>query len=43
MKTIVFTVLLFFALMSVSLADNGVVSLRSHHDVKTTADRLEDV
>ena len=42
MKTIVFTVLLFFVLVPVAFADNGVVSLKSHHDVTTTADRLED-
>jgi uncharacterized protein (DUF302 family) len=32
---------LFFA--SVTYADNGIISIRSSHDVKTTVDRLENI
>jgi uncharacterized protein (DUF302 family) len=33
--------ILFFA--SVTYADNGIISIRSSHDVKTTVDRLENI
>jgi uncharacterized protein (DUF302 family) len=33
--------ILFFA--SVTYADNGIISIKSSHDVKTTVDRLENI
>jgi len=41
MHKIIVCLVSYFFLVSFALADNGLVSVKSAHDVKTTADRLE--
>lgn len=42
MKTIIIAAVMFFLAVPVVSADSGIVSVKSSHDVKTTADRLVD-
>lgn len=41
MRTIILTIISLFLFSSMAVADNGLVNVKSNHDVKTTADRLE--
>lgn len=41
MRKIIVCLVSYFFLVSFAFADNGLVSVKSAHDVKTTADRLE--
>ena len=41
MRTLFFIIIFSFFFISLSLAADGVVTVKSSHDVKTTADRLE--
>ncbi len=41
MRGSLFTFVLFLASVPLSFADNGTISVKSAHDVRTTADRLE--
>ena len=41
MQKIFFTIIVVFLLTTSTYADSGLISLKSAHDVKTTADRLE--
>jgi uncharacterized protein (DUF302 family) len=41
MRQILFTITALFLLASQAYADNGIISVRSSHEVKATADRLE--
>ena len=43
MRKLLLTVVICFFLVSWASADNGLVNVKSAHDVKTTADRLEAV
>lgn len=43
MRTLILAVISFFLFTSPSAADNGLVSVKSNHDVKATADRLENI
>jgi uncharacterized protein (DUF302 family) len=43
MRKLVLTSVVFFFLVSFAAAESGLVSVKSAHDVKTTADRLENV
>ncbi len=42
MRKLVLTLVLLFSFVSLASADNGVISIKSSHDVKSTADRLEN-
>jgi uncharacterized protein (DUF302 family) len=42
MRQILFTITALFFLTSQAYADNGIISVKSSHGVKTTADRLEN-
>ena len=42
MRKILFTITALFILASQVYADNGIISVKSSHDVKATADRLEN-
>ena len=41
-KKILFAITALFFLASIAYADNGIISVRSSHEVKATADRLEN-
>jgi uncharacterized protein (DUF302 family) len=41
MRYLLYTLVAIFFFASVTHADNGIISIKSSHDVKTTADRLE--
>ncbi|MEN8141644.1 MAG: DUF302 domain-containing protein [Thermodesulfobacteriota bacterium] len=41
MRTLILTAISFFLFSSLALADSGLVSIKSSHPVKETADRLE--
>jgi uncharacterized protein (DUF302 family) len=43
MHKLIYTVLAVMLLATLSYADSGIVTIKSTHDVKTTADRLENV
>ena len=43
MKTLLYFLLSFFLLAPMAMADNGLAHVKSVHDVKTTADRLEKI
>jgi uncharacterized protein (DUF302 family) len=43
MKTLLYFLLSFLLLAPMAMADNGLVHVKSVHDVKTTADRLEKI
>jgi len=42
MRKILYTITALFILASQAYADNGIISVKSSHDVKATADRLEN-
>jgi uncharacterized protein (DUF302 family) len=42
MRKLVLTLVLLFFFVSLASADNGIISIKSSHDVKRTADRLEN-
>ena len=42
MQKILFTITALFFLASMAYADNGLINVKSSHDTKTTADRLEN-
>ena len=42
MRKLVLTLVLLFSFVSLASADNGVISIKSSHDVKITTDRLEN-
>ena len=42
MRQVLYTITALFLLASLSYADNGVISVKSSHEVKATADRLEN-
>ena len=42
MRYLLCTLMAIFFFASVTYADNGIISIKSSHDVKTTVDRLED-
>ena len=42
MRQILFTITALFFLTSLAYADNGIISVKSSHEVKATADRLEN-
>ena len=42
MRYLLYTLIAVFLFASVTYADNGIISIRSSHDVKTTVDRLEN-
>jgi hypothetical protein len=42
MRQVLYTITALFFLTSQAYADNGIVSVRSSHEVKATADRLEN-
>ena len=42
MRYLLYTLMAVFFFASVAYADNGIISIRSSHDVKTTVDRLEN-
>ncbi len=42
MRQILYTITALFLLASLSYADNGIISVKSSHEVKATADRLEN-
>ena len=43
MRKILYTITALFLLASLAYADNGMVSVKSSHEVKATADRLENM
>ena len=43
MQKILFSILAIIFYVSTAAADNGLISVKSSHDVKVTADRLENV
>ena len=43
MRQILYTITALFLLASLAYADNGIINVKSSHDVKATADRLENV
>jgi uncharacterized protein (DUF302 family) len=43
MRKIYFAFVIVFFIVSTAFAGNGVISVKSSHDVKTTADRLENI
>ena len=42
MRYLLYTFMAIFFFASVAYADNGMISIKSSHDVKTTVDRLEN-
>jgi uncharacterized protein (DUF302 family) len=42
MRQVLYTITALFLLTSLAYADNGMISVRSSHEVKATADRLEN-
>ena len=42
MRQILYTIAALFLLASMAYADNGIISVKSSHEVKATADRLEN-
>ena len=42
MRQILYTIAALFLLASLSYADNGIISVKSSHEVKATTDRLEN-
>ena len=42
MRQILYTITALFLLASLAYADNGIISVKSSHQVKATADRLEN-
>jgi len=42
MRQILYAITTFILLTSLAYADNGMINVKSSHDVKATADRLED-
>ncbi len=42
MRQILYTITVLFLLASLAYADNGIISVRSSHQVNVTADRLEN-
>ena len=42
MRYLFYTLMAVFFFASVTYADNGIISIKSSHDVKTTVDRLEN-
>ena len=42
MRYLLYTLMVVFFLASVTYADEGIISIKSSHDVKTTGDRLEN-
>ena len=42
MRYVPYTLMAIFFFASVTYADNGIISIKSSHDVKTTVDRLEN-
>jgi uncharacterized protein (DUF302 family) len=42
MRQVLYTITALFFLTSPAYADNGIISVKSSHEVKTTADRLEN-
>ena len=42
MRQILYTITALFFLTSLAYADNGIISVKSSHEVKATADRLEN-
>ncbi len=42
MRQILYTITALFLLASLAYADNGIISVKSSHEVKATADRLEN-
>ena len=42
MRQILYTITAIFFLASMAYADNGIISVKSSHEVKATADRLEN-
>ena len=42
MRQILYTITALFLLASLAYADNGIINVKSSHDVKATADRLEN-
>ena len=43
MRQTLFAFIGFFFIVSTAAADNGLINVKSAHDVKTTADRLENI
>jgi uncharacterized protein (DUF302 family) len=43
MRQLFFVLAALFVMVPSAYADNGIVSMKSSHDVKKTADRLEDI
>ena len=43
MRYLLCTLMAMFFFASVTYADNGIISIKSSHDVKTTVDRLENI
>ena len=43
MRYLLCTLMAIFFFASVTYADNGIISIKSSHDVKTTVDRLENI
>jgi len=43
MRQIFFAIITIFLIVSTATAGNGLISVKSSHDVKVTADRLEDI
>ena len=43
MRQILYTITASFLLASLAYADNGIISVKSSHEVKATADRLENM
>ena len=43
MRYLLCTLMAMFFFASVTYADNGIISIKSSHDVKTTVDRLESI
>ena len=43
MRRILYPITALFLLASLAYADNGIISVKSSHEVKATADRLENV
>jgi uncharacterized protein (DUF302 family) len=42
MRQLLYTITALFLLASLAYADNGIINVKSSHDVKATADRLEN-
>ena len=43
MQKIFFSIIAIFFIVSTAVAGNGLISVKSSHDVKVTADRLENI